>query len=656
MAYLKFNKDELVNLEYSLKREVLATNRAGGYLSSTIICCNTRKYHGLLIVPVAEFDNEKHVLLSALDETAVQHGQAFNLGIHKYPGNYYPLGHKYITDFEYDPVYTLTYRVGGMVLKKEMALVHNESQVLIRYTLLEAHSDTVLRLKPFLAYRNIHGLSKANMMANTRYQEIENGIRSKLYNGFPSLNMQISKKNDFVAAPDWYYNVEYTEEQSRGYDCHEDLFVPGYFEFPIRKGEKVVFSAAVEAVAASRLRAKFQKLAEERAPRDSFINCLKYSASQFVVRNGKDTEIMAGYPWFGAWGRDTFIALPGVTLSAADDVKSCKEVLDTMVRQLNNGLFPNVGKDKNAAYNSVDAPMWFFKALQEYGEAVRDGAALWKSYGKRMKAVLEAYRGGINGQVRMTEQGLIWADEPGQALTWMDAVVNGVPVTPRGGYPVEVNALWYNAVCYALKLAREAGDTKFVKAWEGMPEKIKDSFLQLFWNQEKGYLADYVDGGGQELSVRPNQLFACSLEYSPLTDEMRRSVLDVVKSELLTPKGLRTLSPENPAYEGTYEGDQSARDRAYHQGTVWPWLIGAYIEANFRLYGRPFAKEARRLLAGFEEDMTVYGVCSIGEVYDGNPPYAPNGCISQAWSVGEVLRSMALIAKYEQMKAEDGRD
>lgn len=650
MAYLKFNKDELVNLEYSLKREVLATNRAGGYMSSTIICCNTRKYHGLLIVPIDEFGGENHVLLSNLDETVIQHGQAFNLGIHKYPGNYEPRGHKYIVDFEYEPVYTLTYRVGGVILRKEIVLVHNEDQVLIRYTLLDAHSDTILRLRPFLAYRNVHRLSKANMMANTRFQEVENGIRSKLYNGFPSLNMQISKKNEFVAAPDWYYNIEYTEERNRGYDYREDLFVPGYFEFPIKKGESIVFSASVEPATTARLKAKFQKLVNERAPRNSFENCLKYSASQFIVKRGKDTEVVAGYPWFGRWGRDTFIALPGITIGAANDTKTCKDVLDTMIRELNNGLFPNIGKDKNAAYNSADAPMWFFKAVQEYGEAIRDDAAVWKSYGNKMKAVLNAYREGINEYVKMVDNHLIWADEPGKALSWMDAIVGGVPITPRGGYQVEINALWYNAICYTLKLAEKAGDTKFLKEWQEMPALVKESFVKVFWNEERKYLADFVDGGGQNLFVRPNQVLACSLEYSPLTDEMKRGVLEVVTGMLLTPKGLRTLAPRNVYYEGTYEGDQPTRDHAYHQGTVWPWLIGPYIEANFRLYGKKFVKTARELLVNFEEDMTVYGLCSVGEVYDGNPPYLPNGSISQAWSVGEILRSMAMIKKYQKAK------
>ncbi|MEG0795634.1 MAG: amylo-alpha-1,6-glucosidase [Odoribacter sp.] len=648
MTYLKFNKNELVNLEYSLKREVLATNRAGGYLSTTIIGCNTRKYHGLLIVPVEEFGGENQVLLSSLDETVVQHGQAFNLGIHKYPGVYDPKGHKYIVNFEYEPVYTLTYRVGGVILKKEIVLVHNESQVLIRYTLVEAHSETSLRLKPFLAYRSIHCLSKANLTVNAKYQKVENGIRSKLYTGFPSLNMQISRENEFIATPDWYYDVEYTEEQNRGYDYREDLFVPGYFEFPIKKGESIVFSASVEEAVPSRLKTKFERLVKERAPRDSFENCLKYSASQFIVRKGKDTEIVAGYPWFGAWGRDTLIALPGLTLSATGDTKTCKEVLDTMLRQLKDGLFPNVGKGRTASYNSVDASMWFFWAVQQYGEAIGDDAAVWKSYGRAMKKILRTFRKRETPFLQLAMTSLIWADIPGKAFTWMDAIVNGVPVTPRGGYTVEVNALLYNAVCYTLHLAREARDRVFVKEWEMMPERIQTCFLLMFWRPSKGYLADYLGNDGRNLFVRPNQVIACSLPYSPLTDEMKRSILKVVKQELLTPKGLRTLAPKNPSYVGTYEGDQPTRDRAYHQGTVWPWLMGHYIEANLRLYGSSFMLTAEELLQAFEEDMTVYGVCSIGEVYDGNPPYTPNGSISQAWSVAEILRSKALIEKYRK--------
>jgi predicted glycogen debranching enzyme len=645
MGCLKFNKEELVNLEYSLQREVLLTNRAGGYCSTTIVCCNTRKYHGLLVLPVAGFGEENHVLLSSLSETIVQHEKSFNLGIHKYPGTYYPRGHKYIVDFSYEPVFTLLYRVGGVLLKKEIAMVHDEARVMIRYTLLEAHSDTLLRLKPFLAYRGIHDLGKANRMANTRHEAVAGGIRSCLYSGFPPLHLQASGEHAFVPVPDWYYNIEYNEERARGYDFQEDLFVPGYFEIPLREGESVIFSASTREEDPARLPAAFDGAIKSRAPRDDFESCLRYSASQFIARSGKDTEVVAGYPWFGRWGRDTFIALPGVTLAAGNDTKTCREVLDTMARQLQHGLFPNIGKPPYAAYNSVDAPLWFFWALQQYEAAA--GADVWKLYGAKMKSILAAYRDGINPGIRVTGDGLVWAGLPGKALTWMDAVVDGKPVTPRAGLAVEINALWYNAVCYALQLAGQAGDQRFTREWQEMPDKIRERFNATFWYEEGKYLADYVDEAGQNTWVRPNQLFACSLAYSPLTDDMKWGVLDVIRRELLTPRGLRTLSPRDPAYTGSYEGDQRTRDAAYHQGTAWPWLIGAYVEANLKLRGRQFLPVARELLSAFEEDISLHGICSIAEVYDGNPPRRPNGSISQAWSVGEVLRALSLVKALE---------
>lgn len=276
--------------------------------------------------------------------------------------------------------------------------------------------------------------------------------------------------------------------------------------------------------------------------------------------------MVAGYPWFGRWGRDTFIALPGITLAAEQDIKSCKEVIDTMVRQLHNGLFPNIGKRQDAAYNSVDAPMWFFWTLQQLDDAMKKKGFIWKNYGSKMKAILKAFRYGTNPWVKMEENGLIWAEQPGKALTWMDAIVKGIPVTPRGGYAVEINALWYNAVCYSLRLAEEAADRRFVEEWKEMPEKIRESFNKLFWYEEGKYLADYVDHTGQNTLVRPNQVIACSLEYSPISDDMKERVLYVVRRELLTPKGLRTLSPKSASYKGRYEGDQNERDSAYHQG------------------------------------------------------------------------------------------
>ncbi len=644
MSFLKFNKEKLVNLEYSLSREILETSKSGGYMSSTIVGCNTRKYHGLLVVPIKEFGYEKYVLLSSLDETIIQHGQNFNFAIHKYPNAYEPRGHKYLVDYSCNPVSKLTYRVGGVLLEKEIIIVAEGNQIMIKYTLVDAHSDTVLRLKPFVAYRRIHELTHKNDIANTSYGEIDGGVRVNLYRGFPDLNMQVSKPFKYNSMPDWYKNIEYIEEQKRGYDYSEDLFVPGYFDINISKGESVIFSASTDVFDVTKLNTHFAQWSKKHSSRDTFENCLRYSARQFVVRNELGAEISAGYPWFGAWGRDTFIALPGVTLSAFGDVQTCKEVLDTMLSRVQNGLFPNVGD----AYNSVDAPMWLFKALQEYGRFVTD-KVVWADYGTKMKEILMSFRNGIDQYIYMDTNALIWASHPNKALTWCDAVVGNSAVTPRRGYPVEVNALWYNAVCYTLKLAYMAKDFDFVASWSDIPLRIEQSFNKVFWLENEQYLADYVDEYGKNSFVRPNQIFACSLEFSPLCDERKHKVLEVVKRDLLTEKGLRTLSPKNSLYVGRYEGDQSQRDSAYHQGTVWPWLLGAYIEANFRLFGSKFVPKAKRIMTEIQEDISVYGVGSIGEVYDGNPPYQAGGCISQAWSVGEVLRSLEMIKSYEKI-------
>lgn len=645
MKYLLFDKKELVNLEYSLNREILSTNRAGGYFSTTIVLCNTRKYHGLMVLPLDQFDGEPHVLLSSVDDTIVQHGQSFNLGIHRYPGIYEPRGHKYIIDFDYEPTPTITYRVGGVILKKELLFVHNEEQFMIRYTLIDAHSPTKLRIKPFLAFRNAHSLSKANMWADTRYKEISNGVKYRLYTGFPYLHLKLNKKNDFIASPDWYYNFEYMEELKRGYEGHEDLFVPGYFEIPIKKGESIVFSASTSDQVPGSLTKRFSTELLRRPPKNSFENCIQNAAQQFIVHNAKNTSIIAGYPWFGRWGRDTFISLPGLTLSI-DDPKSCKAVLDSMSSEMKGGLFPNVGRAKAAAFNSVDAPLWFFWSVQKYLEYTNNPKEIWKDYGKKMKAILQGYRTGLPFNIKMQDNGLIWSGEKGYALTWMDAVVNGKPVTPRIGYDVEINALWFNAIMFTLELAISYKDSKFVKEWLPISELTKKSFCEVFWSSQKNYLADYVDEEGQNVFVRPNQIFAASLPFSPITDEMKRAVIDVVERELLTPKGLRTLAPKNPAYKGRYEGDHVNRDLAYHQGTVWPWLLGHFMEAYFNIYGKSALPLANKLIESMKEEMCQYGICSIAEVYDGDPPQRPNGSISQAWSVAEILRIMKMIEKY----------
>lgn len=643
MSVLNFDKTSLGNLEYSLKLEMLATDRMGGYMSTTIVCCNTRKYHGLMVCPIDDSERS-YVLLSSLDETIIQHDQQFNLALHKFPDNYEPKGHKYITDFQYTPSPTITYRVGGVVLRKELLWIHSRTQLMIRYTLVDCHSDTTLRLRPFLAFRDKHSLSKANMYADGHSYPIMNGVRCRMYDGFPWLNMQIDKNAvDFVAAPDWYYNFEYDEEIARGYEGHEDLLTTGYFETSMKKGESIILSCSLGQMSSGEeIRNMFAAEVGRRSAKVDFRSCLEHSARQFITRRGGKTEVIAGYPWFGRWGRDTFIALPGITLSRGD-VDSCTEVLDTMTSEMQDGLFPNMG----SAYNSVDAPLWFFHCLQVLQEHVGK-REVWKRYGSKMKSILEAYKRGIGSVIKVHDNGLVWATNPDCAMTWMDAVVDGKPVTGRDGYQVEINALWYNAICYTLDLASKFRDRTFTKEWKEMPDKIKKSFVERFWIEDAHYLADYVDMNGQNQFIRPNQIIACSLPYTMLTEEQELGVLGIVRQHLLTPKGLRTLSPRNPLYKGRYEGDQRTRDLAYHQGTVWVWPLEHYVEASFDIFGNNFVPEAEAILKNFEDDITSYGIGSIAEIYEGDPPHSPCGAISQAWSVGAVLRIAELIDYYKQ--------
>lgn len=640
MSFLKFEKSELVNLEYSLSREVLRSNRAGSYASTTIIGCNTRKYHGLLVCPLEEMGGDHHVLLSTLDATVVQHEKEFNLGIHKYEGDQYvPKGHKYVRDFDATMGSYLVYRVGGVVLSREVLLVSKAEQVLVRYTLLEANSDTQLRLSPFLAFRNQHTLSKSNLYANTRYREIPGGIGSKLYEGYPELFMQCSKEAEFVPVPDWYYNIEYMEEQRRGYDYKEDLYVPGYFEMPIKKGESVVFSASTREIIPGGLKRKFTSELDNRIPLDSFSSCLYNAAQQFIVRNKRDTEIISGFPWFGSSGRDTFMALPGLTMTTGD-LSTSLEVIDTMLKSLEGGLFKEAQGWKKCAHPAADTPLWFIWALQQYA-AYDPDFDIWKKYGKEIKSVLETYREGTSGMVHMMENGLIHAAQEGKPLTWMNAIVNDWPITPRDGCVVEINALWYNAVCQALEWAKK--DKRFLDRWSSLPEKIKQSFNDSFWNPEKAYLADYFNEHVRDMSVRPNQLIAVSMNFSPLSIEMKKSVLDVIEGELLTPRGLRTLSPKNEAYKGIYEGDRDKRDRAYHQGTVWTWLLEHFIKGYLDVHKRSGYQQARRLFDEYEEALSSGGIGSVSELYDGNPPNLPKGGVSQATAVAALLRVGEMI-------------
>ena len=645
MSGLKFDKRELANLEYSLDREMLATDRRGGYMSTTIVGCNTRKYHGLMVAPIDQSERT-YVLLSSLDETIVQHDQSFNLALHRYQGVYEPRGHKYITDFEYTPTPTITYRVGGVVLRKELLWVHRRTQLLIRYTLVDAHSDTTLRLRPLLAYRDKHALSKANMEADGRAYPIPYGVKCRLYEGFPWLHMQLNKEDaEFVAAPDWFYNFEYRKELARGYEAYEDLLTTGYFECSIKKGESVIFSASTDMLASPEtISAVYEAELARRTHKIDFMSCLQHSARQFVIRrpNGR-AEMIAGYPWFGSFTRDTFIALPGVTL-AQGNVQDCVDVLDALVGDMQNGDFAGNG----SAQQAVDAPLWFFFTLQQL-EAHIGQKELWAKYGAAMKSILEAYRRGFSESVCLHDNGLVWAwaEAP---LTWMGTIVDGQPLTPRRGYPVELQALWYNAVEYAVAVAKKQGDKEFAKEWKAEAAKTKASFLSKFWLEEEGYLADYVNYDEVNKFIRANMVVACGLDYSMLDDEKRVRALYTVREHLLTPRGIRTLSPRNILYKSNYNEDQRSQDLASRNGSAWVWPLMFYVKAGFAVAGDKFAAEAVKLLEAFDEELQTKCVGSISERFEGDPPHNPRGSVSHATSVGGLLYIATLVDKFASKK------
>ena len=630
----------MTNLQDSLRREFLRTNRSGAYSSSTLVDCNTRKYHGLLVVPVPELDDENHVLLSSLDCTVIQHGAEFNLGLHKYQGNNFsPNGHKYIREYDATEVPTTTYRVGGVILKKEIVFQHYEDRILIRYTLVDAHSATTLRFRPFLAFRSVRQFTHENSTASREYSAVDNGIKTCMYAGYPDLYMQFSKKNEFIFMPDWYRGIEYPKEQERGYASNEDLYVPGYFEMPIKKGESIIFAASTSAIKPSAMKKLFDDEVADRVPRDNFYHCLVTAAHQFHRKEkNKDRYLMAGYPWFKCRARDTFIALPGLTL-AIGEIDYFEKVMKTAERDLRAFMSDKPTSGKIYEIEQPDVPLWAVWAMQQYAKEVgRDKC--FKMYGKLLQDIIKFILDGKHPNLRLDDNGLLYSNGRDKAVTWMNSTANGKPVVPRSGYIVEFNALWYNALKFCAKGAENV---------EAIAAKVKDSFIDTFLN-EYGYLLDYVDGNMMDWSVRPNMIFAVAFDYSPLNQQQMKSVVDICTRELLTPKGLRSLSPKSGGYNPIYVGPQTQRDYAYHQGTAWPWLGGFYMEACLKLYKRSRLSFIERQLVGYEDEMDYHAIGTISELFDGNPPFHGRGAMSFAMNVAEILRTLKLMEKYSYQK------
>ena len=644
MSYLQFDKTLMTNLQESLPKEILRSNRSGAYSCSTIVDCNTRKYHGLLVVPIPEMDDENHVLLSSLDETVVQHGAEFNLGLHKYEGdNFSPKGHKYIREFNCQQVPTTIYRVGGVMLKKEKVFQHYENRILVRYTLLEAHSATTLRLRPFLAFRSVREYTHENQYASREYSEITHGIKTKMYAGYPDLYMQLDKKNKFVFCPDWYRGVEYPKEQERGYSFNEDLYVPGYFECDIKKGESVTFSAGLSEIKVSQLRNIVDFEVKARTPRDNFYHCMVNSAHQFYNHRDGENYILAGYPWFKCRARDMFISLPGLTL-VNDEIEKFELFMETARKGIEEFIQGRPLSVRIYEMEQPDVLLWAVWCIQQYANIVSEVKCMEK-YGDLLRAVMDYLIEGKHPGLEIRENGLVWADGKEKAVTWMNSESNGKPIVPRSGYIVEINALWYNALKYCAQMCQAMDYAERSAMYEERAELAKKSFVEVFWN-EHGYLMDYVDEGTLDWSVRPNMIFAVALDFSPLDKKQQKSVLDICTKELLTPKGLRSLSPKSSGYNPMYVGPQVQRDYAYHQGTAWPWLAGFYMEACLKVYKYSRLSFIERQLVGYEEEMFYHCLGTLPELFDGNPPFHGRGAISFAMNVGGILRVLKLMEKY----------
>ncbi|MGI4787984.1 MAG: amylo-alpha-1,6-glucosidase [Janthinobacterium lividum] len=652
--------DILQHWDTSSSREWLITNGIGGYASSSLSGANTRRYHGLL-VPAFSPPLGRAVLLSKAEEEIRVEDQLYQLSANKYPSVVQPQGFRHLTYFSTRPVPTFTFifHEETVVLEKRIWMAHGLNTVYIQYTLVKSPEPVKLGIVPLLAYKDYH-TEQHRWDGFTAELTHEADGRLKFV-AFPTANplfMTMKPPFGFVDHSGWFFNFEHPREQERGLDFTEDLYCPGRFSGILSPGQTITLIATVETETPEEPEiALTQEIARQKAlletagvkPGDTAHETLTLAADQFVIENSEKVAratIMAGYPWFTDWGRDTMISLPGLCLTTKR-FSVAKEILSAFAGAVHNGLLPNRFSDNGtgAEYNTVDASLWFFQAIYAYAEASGDWQFAQTEMLPVLQTILKAHIDGTDYNIGVDPaDGLLHAGQPGVQLTWMDAKVGDWVVTPRIGKPVEINALWHNALCVAAEIADRAGQAPFAADCRTRAAQAKDSFWHLFWNPATHSLFDVIGSDGQpDASLRPNQIFAVSLPFPVIDGERAKSVVDVVASQLLTPFGLRTLAPGSPDYHPHYApGDQTARDGAYHQGTVWAWLLGAFCEAHFKAYGDK--AKTRGLLADLlKTGLTEYGIGTLAEICDADSPYAPNGCPAQAWSVAEVLRVYALL-------------
>ncbi len=643
MASKSFTAEDLHDFDRARSLEWIETNGLGGYASSTVSGANSRKYHGLLVASMKP-PVERMVVLSKLDETIVTGDLRIDLSANQYPGTVHPRGFIFLKSFERDLFPVFSYKAEGIELKKTIAAVNGENTTLILYEVVNATGKFKLELLPLYACKDFHGLSHANDSLGAAYLYNDNIFRTLNYHGCPELFISVPGAS-FNEQKDWYYNFEYPIEMERGLDFKEDLYTHGRFLVELKKGDKLGIIVSTDDPVGKDAFKLFNKEKKRREDliknfsSDGNIKQLVLAADQFIVERGKLSSVIAGYPWFADWGRDTMIALPGLCL-ATGRFKEAKQILKTFADSVNEGMLPNRFPDhgENPEYNTVDATLWFFHAIHQYYKYTDDKAFV-KSLIPVLKDIIDWHYKGTRYSIHVDPADeLLFAGQDGVQLTWMDAKVADWVVTPRKGKPVEINALWYNALCVMGFLITETKSAGFPNIYKAKADKVFESFNQQFWNDNYECLYDYVDGSYKNDDVRPNQIYAISLPFSVLSKDRAPKVFSLVKDFLLTPRGLRSLGAMNKEYKPYYEGNVWSRDGAYHQGTVWSFLIGPYIDSLILINGEKGRAEAIQFLTAFFDHLKEAGIGTVSEIFDAELPHHPRGCMAQAWGAGEVLR------------------
>jgi predicted glycogen debranching enzyme len=651
---IAFDKETCTDFETALSKEWIETNGIGGFASSSIISCNTRRYHGLLVAALPPAMN-RLVLVNALEEWVVLGGTRYDLSAHQYPNVVHPRGDRNLIGFRLDPWPIWTYRVDTLILEKSLTMIHGQNTVILTYKLRKDNAEAELVIRPFLTGRFFHALHQENPSVQTQ-AEVRSGVTILTpYPGLPSIYFHQNAR-EFSPGFNWYRQMEYSREKERGLEYREDCWSPGEFRFTLKSNQEAVIVLTTEGAGyfdstflLNAERNRRRKLLAGWEATDDVTHHLVLAADQFVaqpkmppdVEPKEGRSIIAGYPWFEPWGRDTFISLPGLLLVTSRFAEA-RDILKTAADLAQDGLIPNrFGQAGTPAqFNSVDTSLWFVVTVFHFLRYTKDFDFVRDQLWPKMKSIVEHYQNGTNFHIHMDIDGLIIAGQPGVQLTWMDSKVGDWVVTPRAGKPVEVQALWYNTLRIMEQIGNRLGEKDAAKKWGSLAEKVWGSINRLFWFEEGGHLYDVIQGDEKDASLRPNQIFAVSLPFDSVTPDRAEKIVNLIEERLLTPFGLRTLDPRDKRYVSRYQGDERTRDAAYHQGTVWPWLMGPFLTAYQKVHGKNSRVQAhlRAHLALLLTHLWESGLGTISEIFDGDMPHEPRGCIAQAWSVAEVLR------------------